>query len=159
MRKTAIITIRNLQKQVPLNPRQITKTVRKILRFLRIVEADLSFVFVTDKAITALNKRYLRRTYATDVLAFDLRQEFPSKRGSFHRKFLSPLTAEIVISTQTAVRNAHRFNMPVSQAIALYMAHGLLHLLGFDDHSASAAQRMHNKEIEILKYLTKNLPR
>jgi len=141
------ITIKNLQKKIPLNPSRITRMVKTILRHEGIAAADLSFVFVTDRAIKVLNKKYLKRSYATDVLAFDLGQ------GTLCEKKKCPLAGEIIISVETAVKNAKLYHSTLKGEIALYVSHGILHLLGYDDHSRRDIKRMREKEGEILNIL------
>ena len=104
----------------------------------------LSLVFVTRQRIQALNKRYLKRTYATDVLSFDL-----SARGSRSKE----IKGEVIISTQAAVANSRVYGTSIAKEIDLYVVHGILHLLGFDDHSPAEIKRMRAAENEVLKGL------
>ena len=60
---------------------------------------------------------------------------------------------KIFISTETAARNARRFNTSLDDEVTLYLIHGILHLLGFDDHAPKDIARMRRKEQEILKIL------
>jgi probable rRNA maturation factor len=92
-------------------------------------------------------------------LAFDLRDgPQHSERG---REALAPVEpsssgtprlvdGEIVVSVDTAKREATRRGLSVNAEIALYVVHGLLHLLGYDDNQESSAARMHELEEEIL---------
>jgi len=118
--------------------------VKAILRHEGIAAADLSFVFVTDKTIKALNKKYLKRSYATDVLAFDLRQD------TYFEKKKCPLAGEIIISVETAVKNAKLYHATIQGEITLYVIHGILHLLGYNDHRLKDIKRMRNKERKLL---------
>jgi len=100
---------------------------------------------VTDTQIKALNKRYLNRERATDVLAFDLKE---GRCG--HGRHLD---GEIVVSAVTARRNAKRFNTTPWHEMILYIAHGILHLIGYDDHAPGKIERMRKKEKEIMLVL------
>jgi probable rRNA maturation factor len=60
------------------------------------------------------------------------------------------LQGEIIISTVTAAANARRFATTAFYEIVLYIAHGILHLLGYDDHGPDARRRMRDKEREIM---------
>jgi len=123
--------------------------VKTILRHEGIAAADLSFVFVTDRTIKALNKKYLQRNHATDVLAFDLStDELSSKKSK------ASLTGEIIISVEAAVKNAKLYHATLKAEITLYVIHGILHLLGYDDHSSSDIKRMRAKEQELLNLLS-----
>ena len=136
------ISIVNLQKKVSLNEKKIITLVRAILRHEKINKAALSFVFVTDARIKALNKKFLKRAYATDVLAF---------QGDCCSCDHHGLTGEIVISTDTAIENAGTYQTPLAQEITLYIIHGILHLIGYDDHKAADIKKMRRKEEELLK--------
>jgi len=107
--------------------------------------------FVSDRKIRSLNKKYLNHDYATDVLSFDLRSSFsvPFPRGR-GRRFL---IGEIVVSTDTAVKNAAIYGTSVKREIILYLIHGILHLLGYDDHTPQEIQTMRRKEAQLLAFL------
>lgn len=99
--------------------------------------AGLSICYVADDAIRALNAQYLDRDEATDVLAFPLEDD--ADPGE-------PLLGEIVVSVETAVREADARGLAVASEIALYTLHGLLHLLGYDDHEPDETARMREAE-------------
>ena len=105
---------------------------------------DLSIVFVTDQRIKVLNKKYLKRECTTDVLSFDLRED-PRK--------MKRVEGEIIISADSARKNAKTFGGSPQKEIILYVIHGILHLLGFDDHSPKDIQSMRREEQKILKAL------
>ena len=128
-----------------LSPRHIIRTVKKILRRERIPRARLSVVFVTDRKIRSLNKKYLKRDRATDVLAFDLKN--PSL------EFSVALEGEIIISTDSVIQNAEAYRVSPRQELTLCLVHGILHLMGFDDHGAAKTARMRKKEQVLLRYL------
>jgi len=88
-----------------------------------------------------LNQKYLKYNFSTDVLAFDLREQ----KGS-----LRTLGGEIIISTDTAKRNSKIYGTTLKKEIVLYVIHGILHLVGYDDHEARDIRRMREKEQEIL---------
>ncbi|MGQ3686137.1 MAG: rRNA maturation RNase YbeY [Candidatus Loosdrechtia sp.] len=69
------------------------------------------------------------------------------------KKFLQEktITGEIVISAEMAAEVAQENGYPVEGEIVLYVIHGLLHLLGYDDKKKSAAKKMHLKEKELLE--------
>ena len=139
------IQVRNLQSKIPLNSSQVKKIVKAILKYQRINEFSLNIVFVTNSAIKKLNKKFLGRGYATDVLSFDLRDKFFYKRKE--------VAGEVVICAEAAVKNAKIYGNDLKNEIALYIVHGILHLLGFDDSRPKEIKRMRRKEQEILRHL------
>ena len=124
------IVILNLQKKVRINQKKIKGIASQILRYEFKDAGQLNIVFVTDKRIRALNKKYLNRDRATDVLAFDMRQGcLPKGAEAFF--------GDVVISAETALGNARRFGTSAEKEIVLYLIHGLLHLLGYTDSKDS----------------------
>lgn len=104
----------------------------------------LNVVVVGARAMSTLHRRYHGQSGPTDVLAFDLGTE--RRRGV--------LDGEIVICADVARRRAGRRGLPIARAeLALYLAHGLLHLSGYDDHSPADFRRMHAREDDLLSEL------
>ena len=64
-----------------------------------------------------------------------------------------PLAGEIVISTDTAFKNARDCHTGIEEEITLYVIHGILHLLGYDDHAPLDIQTMRRKEKELMNFL------
>ncbi|MCH7812605.1 MAG: rRNA maturation RNase YbeY [Planctomycetes bacterium] len=102
-------------------------------------QARLSCALVDDPEIARLNEQYLGHQGPTDVLSFDLSE--PGQPG---------LEGEIVVSVETARREAEKRNHDVAAEVALYCLHGALHLLGYDDAQPDQARRMHETEDELL---------
>jgi probable rRNA maturation factor len=134
------VELANLQRRVPIPRRRILRTAQRALRDLGRPGAGVHLTFVDDARIRRLNARYLRHRRPTDVLAFSL--EAPGPSG---------LWGEIVVSAETARRQARRLGVPVSLELDLLVVHGLLHLAGYDDGDRWEARLMHEREREILK--------
>ena len=149
------ISVENLQKKVALNHRQILKIARAILRHEGVKKAVLTIVFVTSQRIKALNKEFLGRNYATDVLAFDANDFRPAPRGI--KQETHALAGDIIISIDAAIQNSIAYKTELPEEITLYVIHGILHLLGFDDHRFNDRNRMRKKEQELLSYLGKKV--
>ncbi|MFA5060493.1 MAG: rRNA maturation RNase YbeY [Candidatus Omnitrophota bacterium] len=139
------ITIKNLQTAIPIRHNQILKAAKEFLRAKRVEDAQLSLVFTSTSTIKQLNKKYLNRSYATDVLAFDLGDKKSSAKN-FH--------GEIIICAQTAQRNSKIFRTRLADELLLYVAHGILHILGFDDHEPKDIKRMRREEQKLLKLIS-----
>ncbi|MBI5150618.1 MAG: rRNA maturation RNase YbeY [Candidatus Omnitrophica bacterium] len=145
-RKTRL-TVESLQKKIPIKLPRVAAIVRAVLKREGVREAALSIVFVSGPRIRALNRKYLGRDYVTDVLAFDLKDDQRPGRVS----------GDIAICVDAAVRNAKSYNTSLAQELVLYVAHGILHLLGFDDHAPADIRKMRKKEQEILECLGKRV--
>ena len=140
------ITVVDLQKRIPLKTSSIIKAAQTVLKQERIKAAQLSIVFVSDSRIRFLNKKYLNEDHATDVLSF------PTKTFGGDNFEVS---GEIVISTDTAFKNAKIYRVTPSREILLYVVHGILHLLGYDDHRTSDIQKMRRKEQTLMNLIPK----
>lgn len=136
MGKTSIV-VRNSNKRFKLNERYIKKIAAEVLAMLKKPrDTKLDIVFLSDPAIRPFNKRYKHRDRPTDVLSFDL----------------GPC-GQILISSDTALRNSRIFNTSFEEEIVLYVVHGILHLSGYDDGTRPEKKRMSGKESRILKRL------
>lgn len=92
-----------------------------------------------DKKIAKLNKKFLHKLEATDVLAFDISgKSSPAVRW------------DMAVSCETAMRNARIFDTALVNEIYLYVIHGVLHLLGYDHRAAKGRQLMEKKSRQIL---------
>ncbi len=141
------IAIANQQRIVPLDRKAIRALCTNLLR-AHGVKADLSLCFVDDAAMRVLNTHYLGRRETTDVLAFPLENgDCPclENRDSHHFP-KEHLLGDVVISAEKALAEARRRRTPVARELALYTAHGVLHLLGYDDHTPAARRRMRRAE-------------
>ena len=127
----------------PIDAKQITRTVAETLRQHHCKAARISVALVNDARIAALNRSYLDHTGPTDVLSFDLSDD----RND------ATLEGEIVISWETAARQAARRGHSTEAETLLYAAHGTLHLVGYDDGTAKEAAAMHTEEDRILTLL------
>lgn len=131
------ITIINLQEKIPVYPQRIKKSILKTIKGEGIKkEGEITICFVTDAVIRKLNFRYAKKNKPTDVLAFDLTH--PENKGK--------LSADIIVSSDTAIRNAKIFKTSASYELNLYSIHGLLHLLDYDDRLKRDKKVMREKE-------------
>jgi len=129
------VTVRNLQKKVPINQKRIRKTVLDILSCEGVKKSGEVIVsFVSDKEIRELNLLYLGLHEPTDVLAFDI----SGPTGG--------LLADIVISTDAALRNSKAYATTALHETHLYVIHGILHLLGYRDNNAANRRLMRRRE-------------
>ena len=116
-----------------------TDLAAKICRRFDVNKAAVSIAIVDEKTITGLNKEFLKKTNTTDVISFDLSE--PGENGSVFA---------LVINADEAGRQAKTRNHSRNAELALYITHGLLHNLGFDDDNEKNAGIMHKMENDIL---------
>ena len=139
------IAIAHVSGSVRIAKVQLRSAIEAALRRHQTPKALISLALVGDAHIARLSGTYLHREGPTDVLAFDLRDA--DVAGQSH---CPSLEGEIVVSVETAAREANARGHTLEAELALYAVHGTLHLLGYDDHTEKGAVRMHEMEDEIL---------
>lgn len=141
------ITIKNLQKKIPINPKNIKKAFLAVLSQEGIRKSgEITVCFVKDRKIKELNLRYLGENNPTDVIAFDVTEK--------NKESKQDILADIVISTDRVVANARIFNTTASYELYLYVIHGMLHLLGYNDRTARQRKVMASKASRIMSALS-----
>jgi probable rRNA maturation factor len=119
----------------------------RILGDLGCHEHELSILLLDDDDMQQLNREYLSRDRPTNVLAFPMQGE---KEGNLHPLLLG----DVVISTETAEREAQERGVTLEEEFALLLVHGILHLLGQDhERSPEEATQMEAKEQTVLMHL------
>jgi len=144
--QTAEIKVRNLQRVVPIDAAALENFARKALRLcleLRKTAVtdlmklrEISVLIVSDRRMSALHRQFLHKTGPTDVITFS--------------------HGEIFISAETARRHARQFRNTLPRELQLYVAHGLLHLHGFDDRTKVAGRKMERAQRRILAKASDN---
>ncbi len=138
------VQITNHFEKLPADTPKLKKLVRTICRRFGVSKAGISIGIVDDAEISVLNKQFLNHEGTTDSLSFDLSEE---------REPEEPKVFDLIVNGALAVREAARRGHGAQAELALYVTHGLLHHLGFDDATAAQARRMHRTEDEILHHL------
>lgn len=113
-------------------------------------ETELSISIVGDRTIRRINREYLSRDHSTNVISFSLLE------GEYG--YLNPMVlGDVVISADTAQREAEQGGMEFFERLCFLLTHGILHLCGFDHERSGEeeARKMIKKEREVFKILTK----
>ena len=134
---------------LPIRLKETSQLTHLILKKLKLVKKSLSLVFVSNSIIKRLNQLHLDHAWVTDVLAFPFAESIGGKHSESGRSFLG----EVIIASRQAQTNARRFGVSLSEELARYIAHGILHLQGYSDHSTRAQKRMRQAENKLLKPL------
>jgi len=141
------VSVLNRQNRVPVDRRKFGMAARRILKALGYEGYELTVVLVDDLEITRLNRQYLRHNRPTNVISFPMMDGTPES-------LRSRVLGDVVISAETAQRDAGEAGEKTGDEILFLMIHGILHLAGYD-HEGSAAERrkMETKEKEFFKRL------
>jgi len=134
------VTVHNLQRAVRIDVGGLenfaAKALRRCLQLPKNKQTDLTktreifILFISDRRMASLHRRFLNQSGSTDVLTFQ--------------------HGEIFVSAETARRQARAFGNSLVRELRLYIVHGLLHLHGLDDRSESDARRMKAVQEKIL---------
>jgi probable rRNA maturation factor len=125
---------------------RLQRRVEAMLLLLQLEKAELSLVLSDDEQIRELNKVYRGKDRPTDVLAFAMRE---GDFGRFHAALPSRLLGDVIVSVPTAKRQARAAKRDALAEITMLVAHGLLHLLGWD-HDTPAKDKKMGAETERL---------
>ena len=120
---------------------EVRAMAERMLRALRIEQAELSVVLVDDRTIHALNRAHRDKDRPTDVLAFSQNEDARGRFVPFDAR-APALLGDVVISLDTARAQAARHGLSLEREVALLLAHGLLHLLGLDHRDDGEERRM-----------------
>jgi probable rRNA maturation factor len=112
------VILLNRQRRRPVQPRRLRRVLEGAARALSI-EGEVSLVLTGDRAVRALNARYRGKDRPTDVLSFP-GGGAPAELG------------DIVISVDTAARNARTHGRTLGRELDVLALHGFLHVLGYD---------------------------
>lgn len=113
--------------------------LRRAARAAGPLEGPVEITVVDDRAIRAVNRKFLGHDRATDVCTFPACEP--------------RLWGEILISAETAAREARRRGLSLARELALYAIHGVLHLRGLDDRTAAQRRSMRAAESSALAAL------
>jgi len=128
------VSVLNHQDRVPANRRRIGAAARKILKVLGYEGYELTVVLVDDPEITRLNRQYFRRNRPTNVISFPM-MDGTAVSGR------AKLLGDIVISAETAERDAAEVGKKTGDELLFLLIHGILHLVGYD-HEKTRKERM-----------------
>jgi len=123
----------NKQRRVRVDVPGARRFVGRLRRTLRLGGRDFTVCLVDDPTIRRLNCAFRGQDRPTDVLSFPWRNSSaPSKSGRPRERELGAYLGDIVISAQSARRNARAEGHPAGREILWLILHGALHLLGYD---------------------------
>ena len=110
-------------------------------------DTELSLLFTDDKEIAELNRKYLNKDGPTDVISFPMNEGDENEPNSY-------LLGDIVISIETAIRQADMEGHSLGKELYNLIIHGVLHLLGYDhERNRDSHTEMFKKQEELLDLL------
>jgi probable rRNA maturation factor len=134
----------NRQRLAPIDAAMCVRLADATLMSSGKTNARVTIVFVRDRVIRSLNRQYRQVNRATDVLSFPAGEQMP---GDGNEQYLG----DVVISMDTALRQAESAGHSVEREIGELLIHGLLHLCGYD-HEADSGE-MNRLELRLRRKL------
>jgi len=134
----------NQQKIKRVNLKQLRESLKRILVLLNITSKELSILLCDNTLIKKLNKKYFKKSGVTDVIAFSLTDDLQPK-----------YLGEVIVSVEEAVRVARRLGCKWQDELKLYLIHGILHLVGYNDRTRLGKARMDKEQMRILESISK----
>ncbi|MBT3891459.1 MAG: rRNA maturation RNase YbeY [Planctomycetaceae bacterium] len=137
------VLITNEQSQHEFDCEQLRAAVLGVVDEAEIGKGEVSLAIVDDETIHALNVQYLQHDYPTDVISFVLEQAAGHLEG------------EVIVSAEMAATVAQEYGWSTQHELLLYVIHGTLHLVGYDDKDPQkkiemqAAERRHLRQFSI----------
>jgi probable rRNA maturation factor len=135
----ALVT-RDAPSSPAISSRLVKKIAERMLGELRVSSAELSILLTDDETIQRLNAEHRDKNTPTDVLAFPLMDLNDEQLHTLEGGALG----DVVISLDTALRQASQRNCDLTDEVRALLAHGLLHLLGYD-HQTDAEELEMNR--------------
>jgi len=134
------VAVANRQRRLKINARRLAEIAERALELVGGKQLHLGIVLVDDAAIARLNAQYHNTPGATDILSFDYGEE----------------QGELIISAEHAVSQARRYHTTPARELVLYVVHGILHLHGYNDLTATERRRMRAAERRLVSQLGKH---
>jgi len=135
-----LIRNRSRKKIIPADElrKMATRVMKRLMEDLPFSRSQVSLLFTDDEPIRCLNKKYRHVDRPTDVLSFPM-LEIDAPQDLANQ--LIPL-GDIVISLETAARQASEAGHSLQKELAILLCHGFLHLLHYDDQHPKERRRM-----------------
>lgn len=118
-----MIEIINQQHRYWLNLKKFKELLNKLIKHYKLNHPEVTLVFVDNRAITRLNRQFLKKNAPTDVLSFPMREK--GADGKFY-------LGDIVISVPQAFKQCFSKGHGLERELEFLTIHGLLHLLGYE---------------------------
>lgn len=139
-----VVQIAANSEKIGAGAANIEQLVKAVCSRFDLENATISIAIVDDAHFREINAKFRNSKTTSDCLSFDLSDDGEPA---------SPKLFELVVNGELAAKEAEQRNHSSEAELALYITHGLLHNLGFDDSTEELAKQMHEAEDRILQQL------
>lgn len=141
------LSIEQDHPSLQLDDAVLRQVIRHVLSAEEASLVHLSVVLTGHETVRHLNRSYLDHDYDTDVLSFSLRDEPPTDAPETEEEGVE---GEVYVDLDTAAERHEEFDTSFEREAYRYVIHGVLHLVGYDDATASGQEAMRQKEDQYL---------
>jgi rRNA maturation RNase YbeY len=113
--------------------KKIKNWLKSIIEYYEFKVGEINYIFTSDSKILEINLQFLNHNYFTDIITF------PYSEGKI-------LSADIYISVETVASNAREYKNSFNDELNRVIAHGVLHLVGFNDKTVKQKKQMRSVE-------------
>jgi probable rRNA maturation factor len=141
----AVLVAVDEQVRAAIDSERLERLASAVMQREGLAPGEVSVLITDDEMVRRLNREYAGEDTPTDVLAFSLTEG---------EEFASPddvvRLGDVIISYETARRQAAEAGRPVGDEVDHLLVHGILHLLGYDHAEPAEEERMRGREQELL---------
>lgn len=123
------------------NKRLVKNWIKRVIENHQYKAGDINIIFTNDNELLQINKQFLQHDYFTDIITFNLCED-------------NIVSGELYISIDTVRSNSLEYNQDFILELHRVIIHGILHLIGFDDHSIPDKEQMRKMEDDSLALLS-----
>jgi len=134
------VHLKNLQKLKKIDRSGLNRKIKEVCLCLSCDDREMEIVLCDNTMITRLNKEFFAIDRPTDVISFCLEDEI--SRG---------IWGEIIVSVEAALNYSEAHHCLWEEEMLRYIIHGILHLMGYDDHTPAEKRKMRRKENQLLQ--------
>ena len=138
------IYFKNKQNLIRVDWRSVKRLARFVFNENNHGAVEIGIIFVDNKKIARLNRKYFGEPVPTDVIAF------PMNTGA-GTEYAPRLLGDVVISAEKALEYASKRGLDPYAELSLYLIHGILHLLGYDDINKTQREKMVKQQRRLLR--------
>jgi probable rRNA maturation factor len=147
-------------RALKITRRELSSIIKKVLAAVSDEIAipqvcEVHIMIINDQEMQGINREYRKKNRATDVLSFPQYSPKQIRQGVSSREVAGTYLGDLVISSDTTIRQAQRFGVTVKAELIRLIVHGVLHLIGYDHEKVPAreARAMRRREAEIRRGL------
>ena len=148
-KEVLLLEILDEQDELAVDLKKVRSVCEQILDEGGVRSGKLNVVLVNSDTIRQFNRDFLQHDYPTDTISFPIED----RRSEGH------LEGEVLVCTEIAKSRAEEFGWTAEEETLLYVVHGMLHLVGFDDVTPDRQAEMQEKEREYLATLGIQVPK